>query len=65
MLDEELNKVDRFHVERERDALHLSSLLKEQLRELHEHRRLYHVCSPFIYVMQHVLTISSCRVLSL
>lgn len=43
-LDEELLKVERFYLEREKDALIFSSMLNEQLRELQTHRKIYHVC---------------------
>ncbi|KAF9518909.1 hypothetical protein BS47DRAFT_1358546 [Hydnum rufescens UP504] len=46
MLNEELRKVDKFYVERECDALALSSLLKKQLRELQ--RRLVDDSEPVI-----------------
>ncbi|KAF8587241.1 hypothetical protein K439DRAFT_853881 [Ramaria rubella] len=41
-LDEELDKVDMFYNEREGEAILKLSALKDQLRELAEHRRLFH-----------------------
>ena len=42
-LDSELAKVDQFFVARERDALHNVSALREQMRELKHHRKVFHV----------------------
>lgn len=47
-LDMELAKVQSFYREREKDALMRSGLIKEQLNELKDHRRIFHVCRPFI-----------------
>lgn len=43
VLDEELNKVEEFYLEREKELVIFSSLLNEQLHELEVHRRIYHV----------------------
>ena len=42
-LDKELAKVQSFYREREKDALIRSALIKEQLNELKDHRRIFHV----------------------
>ena len=42
LLDSELAKVEKFYIEREKDAVIYSAALKEQLRELQNHRRIYH-----------------------
>lgn len=44
VLDEELAKVENFYKEREKEYIIQSSVLKEQLRELQDHRKLFHVC---------------------
>ncbi|THH12162.1 hypothetical protein EW145_g196 [Phellinidium pouzarii] len=41
-LDKELEKVEGFYGAREREAMIRASALKEQLRELQDHRRLFH-----------------------
>ncbi|RPD75684.1 hypothetical protein L226DRAFT_51783 [Lentinus tigrinus ALCF2SS1-7] len=41
-LDEELDKVESFYCERERDMRHRANLLKEQLQELKDHRRAFY-----------------------
>jgi hypothetical protein len=43
-IDIELNKVENFYIEREKEAIIFSSILKEQLQELEDHRRIFHVC---------------------
>lgn len=43
ILDGELDKVEKFYGDREKEAIIFSSMLKEQLRELQAHRKLYHV----------------------
>ena len=47
MLDRELEKVDGFYREREAEAVSRLVLLKEQLRELRDHQRLFQVRPPF------------------
>ncbi|KAI0355975.1 hypothetical protein OH77DRAFT_278379 [Trametes cingulata] len=42
-LDEELDKVESFYCEREREMRHRANLLKEQLQELQDHRRAFYV----------------------
>jgi hypothetical protein len=44
VLDEELNKVEEFYLEREKELVLFASLLNEQLHELEVHRKIYHVC---------------------
>jgi hypothetical protein len=44
-LDAELSKVEAFFIERESEACTHSSQLGEQLEELKDHRRLFHVMS--------------------
>lgn len=61
MLNEELNKVDKFYLERERDAFIFSSLLKKQLQELR--RRVVDVREPMLHISQCVPFISSYRIL--
>ena len=45
-LNSELSKVDSFFIKRETDARARSLRLKEQLGELKDHRRLFHVTDP-------------------
>lgn len=45
LLDAELEKVDTFYKERETEALARVRILKEQLRELKDHRNIFHVGS--------------------
>ncbi|RDX42436.1 hypothetical protein OH76DRAFT_101013 [Lentinus brumalis] len=45
-LDEELDKVESFYCERERDMRHRANLLKEQLQELKDHRRAFYDAEP-------------------
>ena len=47
-LDHELSKVDQFFVAREREALLKSSALREQMRELKNHHKVYHVGTLFM-----------------
>ena len=42
-LDKELLKVETFYRDREREALVRSALIKEQLEELKDHRKVFHV----------------------
>jgi hypothetical protein len=42
-MDKELDKVQAFYREREKDALVRSALIKEQLNELKDHRKVFHV----------------------
>ncbi|KAI0676363.1 SPX domain-containing protein [Trametes maxima] len=42
-LNEELDKVESFYCEREREMKHRGHLLKEQLQELQDHRRAFYV----------------------
>lgn len=42
-VDRELIKVENFYREREREALIRSAVIKEQLNELRDHRRIFHV----------------------
>jgi hypothetical protein len=46
-LDSELSKVDSFFIKREAEARARSLRLKEQLGELKDHRRLFHVTEFF------------------
>jgi len=48
VLDEELDKVEKFYIERSSEQVVYSSLLRDQLRELEIHRKIYHVCMPCI-----------------
>ena len=41
-LDKELEKVEKFYSDREHEAMIKAAALKEQLRELKDHRRLFH-----------------------
>lgn len=43
-LDSELDKIETFYVEREKEMKTRVTALKQQLQELKDHRRLYHVC---------------------
>jgi hypothetical protein len=43
-MDKELDKVQAFYREREKDALVRSAVIKEQLNELKDHRKVFHVC---------------------
>ncbi|KAI0370541.1 SPX-domain-containing protein, partial [Pilatotrama ljubarskyi] len=45
-LDEELDKVESFYCEREREMRHRGNLLKEQLQELQDHRRAFYEAHP-------------------
>ncbi|KAI0760362.1 SPX domain-containing protein [Fomes fomentarius] len=45
-LDEQLDKVESFYCERERDMRHRANLLKEQLQELSDHRRAFYDAHP-------------------
>ncbi|KAI0325162.1 hypothetical protein GY45DRAFT_281692 [Cubamyces sp. BRFM 1775] len=45
-LDEELDKVESFYCEREREMKHRANLLKEQLQELQDHRRAFYEAHP-------------------
>lgn len=42
-LDRELIKVQNFYREREKDAIIRSAIIREQLNELKDHRRIFHV----------------------
>ena len=42
-LDQELDKVEAFYRARESEAMIRATALKEQLRELQDHRRIFHV----------------------
>jgi len=42
-LDKELTKVQNFYREREKEALLRSAVIKEQLNELKDHRKIFHV----------------------
>ena len=42
-LDKELDKVQTFYREREKDALVRSAVIKEQLNDLKDHRKIFHV----------------------
>jgi hypothetical protein len=42
-LDRELTKVENFYRERENDAIVRSAIIKEQLDELKDHRKIFHV----------------------
>ena len=42
-LDQELDKVEAFYHARESEAMIRAAALKEQLRELQDHRRIFHV----------------------
>jgi SPX domain protein involved in polyphosphate accumulation len=42
-LDGELDKVESFYKDREKDAIIRAAILKEQLRELQDHRKAFHV----------------------
>ena len=42
-LDQELEKVEAFYRARESEAMIRATALKEQLRELQDHRRIFHV----------------------
>jgi xenotropic and polytropic retrovirus receptor 1 len=44
-LDRELIKVENFYREREADAMARSAIIKEQLDELKDHRKVFHVRS--------------------
>lgn len=46
LLDHELDKVEKFYVAREQDAVRRAHDLRDQLRELAEHRKLYHELYP-------------------
>jgi hypothetical protein len=48
-LDMELSKIESFFVEREGEARTRSCQLREQLEELKDHRRLFHVSGSFVY----------------
>jgi hypothetical protein len=43
LLDAELDKVESFYLRREKEYRARSGVLEDQLRELEEHRRLFHV----------------------
>ncbi|KAI0642774.1 SPX domain-containing protein [Trametes meyenii] len=45
-LNEELDKVESFYCEREREMKHRGHLLKEQLQELQDHRRAFYEAHP-------------------
>ncbi|KAI0631231.1 SPX domain-containing protein [Trametes polyzona] len=45
-LDEELDKIESFYCEREREMRHRANLLKEQLQELQDHRRAFYEAHP-------------------
>ncbi|KAI0763437.1 SPX domain-containing protein [Trametes elegans] len=45
-LDQELDKVESFYCEREREMRHRGHLLKEQLQELQDHRRAFYEAHP-------------------
>ncbi|KAF7325791.1 Signal transduction protein [Mycena kentingensis (nom. inval.)] len=45
-LDAELEKIEKFYVERERYMKNLSGLLEEQLAELDQHRKLFNAAHP-------------------
>lgn len=52
VLDGELDKVEKFFLARQKEAVIFSSMLNEQLRELKQHRKLYHVGSPLSLLTQ-------------
>ncbi|KAM5537632.1 hypothetical protein V8D89_008710 [Ganoderma adspersum] len=45
-LDSELDKVESFYSQREKDMHHRANLLKEQLQELNDHRRAFYEAHP-------------------
>jgi len=45
LLDSELNKVQAFYREREKEALVRCALIREQLNGLEDHRKIFHVCT--------------------
>jgi xenotropic and polytropic retrovirus receptor 1 len=47
-LNAELSKVEPFFIEREGEARKRSAQLREQLEELNDHRRLFHVTKSFV-----------------
>ncbi|KAK8853230.1 hypothetical protein IAR55_003932 [Kwoniella newhampshirensis] len=46
LLERELDKVEAFYIAREQEAIRRAHDLREQLRELAEHRRIYHELYP-------------------
>jgi hypothetical protein len=51
-LDAELSKIEPFFIEKEGEARKRSEQLREQLEELKDHRRLFHVTGSFaLYCM--------------
>lgn len=47
-LNAELSKIESFFIEKEGEARKRSSQLREQLEELKDHRRLFHVTWSFV-----------------
>ena len=47
-LNAELSKIESFFIEKEGEARKRSSQLREQLEELKDHRRLFHVTGSFV-----------------
>ena len=48
MLDAQLDKVESFYVAREKEMLARGHMLKNQLNELHDHRKLFLVSFSFV-----------------
>jgi hypothetical protein len=46
-LDRELIKVESFYREREEEATARSAIIKEQLEELKDQRKIFHVCALY------------------
>ena len=56
LLDAELEKVESFYLDREKEMQERTVLLREQLNELNDHRKLFYVgCASFILgVVPHI-----------
>jgi len=57
MLDAELEKVESFYVEREKEMNERAKLLREQLNELGIHRQLFYVSSLYCGLQDMALTV--------
>ena len=56
LLDAELEKVESFYLDREKEMQERTVLLREQLNELNDHRKLFYVgCASFVLgVVPHI-----------